>query len=49
MTSVESVLLRSIMDISSIVILALQIYSPPWDVSRGLNVRVMVVVVPDVS
>ena len=35
------------MDISSIVILALQVYSPPWDVRRGLNVRVRVVVVPD--
>ena len=35
------------MDSSSIMILALQVYSPPWDVSRGLNVRVRVVVVPD--
>ena len=24
-----------------------QMYSPPWDVCRGLNVRVRVVVVPD--
>ena len=28
---------------------AWQVYPPPWDVRRGLNVRVRVVVVPDVS
>ena len=28
---------------------AWQVYPPPWDVSRGLNVRVRVVTVPDVS
>ena len=29
--------------------IAWQVYSPPWDVRRRLNVRVRVVMVPDVS
>ena len=37
------------MEIDGILIKALQVYSPPCDVRRGLNVRLWVVVLPDVT
>ena len=37
------------MEIDGILMIALQVYSPPCDVRRGLNVRLRVVVLPDVT
>ena len=37
------------MEIDGILMIALQVYSPPCDVRRGLNVRLWVVVLPDVT
>ena len=36
------------MEIDEILMIALQVYSPPCDVWRGLNVRLQVVLLPDV-
>ena len=37
------------MEIDGILMIALQVYSPPCDVLRGLNVRLWVVVLPEVT
>ena len=37
------------MEIDGILMIALQVYFPPCDVRRGLNVRLRVVVLPDVT
>ena len=37
------------MEIDEILMIALQMYSPPCDVRRGLNVRLWVVVLPEVT
>ena len=37
------------MEIDEILMIALQVYCPPCDVRRGLNVRLWVVLLPDVT
>ena len=37
------------MEIGGILMIALQVYCPPCDVRRGLNVRLRVVVLPEVT
>ena len=45
----DLLLLQPEMEIAGILIKALQVHSPPCDVWSGLNVRLRVVVLPDVT